>query len=423
MARAVAIGLALSVVAGISLPHPVQAQGTPATGGLTGQETAGGELGMPIGSFRLFPQLDLVGGYDTNVFAQPAGQQVPSAYTAIRPTLDLRSDWNNHMLNFGANGAFGFYTNAPTQNYQNFSVYTNGRLDIQQDWTLTGSASYNRSTEALGTPDVAFAQTPTVVNFVPVNLALYQRFNRFFYRLSGDATPFWYQDGGTLASNVLPASSRNRTEYNEGLRAGYEVTEGFDVWAQGSVNQRRYTETINIVNQQRDSNGWTVTGGATLDLGGISRLEGYAGFTAQNYLQTFTTTNAMVFGLAGVWNGYAPLILRPSITRSINETAFTQFNNFVSTNLGFEFVYSIQSEWQLQGGALYSLAQYSAFTGAGSAPGRNDNYYRGTLTLFYSLRPQIQIGPQYEYYGASSSDSTGPSYNRHVISLRLIAKR
>jgi hypothetical protein len=326
------------------------------------------------------------------------------------------------MLNFSANGAFGFYTNAPTQNYQNVSVRTDGRVDIQEDWNLTGGVSYNRATEALGTPDVAFAQTPTVVNFVPVYAALYQRFNRLFYRLSADATKFWYADGGPLPTTVLTAPSRDRSEFNEGVRLGYELYEGVDFWAQGGISQRRYVDTFNSVNQARDSNGWTVTGGSTVDLGGISRLEGYVGYSTQNYLNNFTSTSALVFGLAGVWNGYAPLTIRPSVTRTINETAFTQFKNFTATNIGAEFVYSIQSEWQLQGGALFSLAQYAPADGVQVAA-RTDDYYRATLTLFYSLRPQIQIGPQYEFYAASSSDSTGPSYSRHIFSLRLIAKR
>src|SRR5882724_3660599 len=77
------------------------------------------ELGITLGSFRLYPTLDLRAGYDTNVFAQPASQQTGSAYEAIRPQLDLRSDWNNHMLNFGAYGVFGFYNSATSQNYQN----------------------------------------------------------------------------------------------------------------------------------------------------------------------------------------------------------------------------------------------------------------------------------------------------------------
>src|SRR5882672_2106776 len=99
------------------------------------------ELGIQLGSFRLYPTLDLRAGYDSNVFAQPAGQQVSSAYEAIRPSLDLKSDWSNHMLNFSAYGAFGFYNNAVTQNYQNFGVSSDGRFDIQRDWYLTASAA------------------------------------------------------------------------------------------------------------------------------------------------------------------------------------------------------------------------------------------------------------------------------------------
>ena len=71
----------------------------------------GSELGIPLGSFQLFPTLDVRVGYDSNVFATPT-QQTGSAYEAIRPSLDVRSDWNNHMLNFGAYGAFGFYNSA-----------------------------------------------------------------------------------------------------------------------------------------------------------------------------------------------------------------------------------------------------------------------------------------------------------------------
>src|SRR6267142_103310 len=52
---------------------------------------ADSELGIPLGSFRLFPTLDVRAGYDTNVFATQT-QQSGSAYEAIRPSLDVRSD-------------------------------------------------------------------------------------------------------------------------------------------------------------------------------------------------------------------------------------------------------------------------------------------------------------------------------------------
>ena len=383
------------------------------------------ELGMPLGSFRLYPTLDLRAGYDSNVFAQPAGQQVSSAYEAIRPSLDLRSDWSNHMLNFNAYGAFGFYNNASTQNYQNFGVLTDGRFDIQRDWYLTASGGFARTTEALGTPDVAFAQSPTVVNTIPVNLAMFQRFNRLFYQASASLARYSYQDNSTISTQTLPSGSRDRTEYGENLRAGYEIRDGWDIWAQGGLNQRRYLQQFNTASQQRDSNGWTITGGSTIDLGGVSKLEGFVGYSQQTYLNPGLTTPAVVFGLAGVWNGYEPLIVRPFVVRAINETAYTNYQDYLSTTIGSEFLYTITSDWQLNAGASFSLLNYTPVPGTTSgAFTHTDNFYRASLGALYSIYPQLQIGPLYEFAAGNGPDpATSPNYNRHIIMLRIVAKR
>jgi hypothetical protein len=384
------------------------------------------ELGIPVGSFRLYPTLDLRAGYDSNVFAQPAGQQVSSAYEAIRPSLDLRSDWSNHMLNFGAWGAFGFYNSAPTQNYQNFGVSTDGRFDILRDLYLTGNAGFSRTTEALGTPDVAFAQSPTVVNAVPVNLALNQRFNRLFYQVSAGYTNYSYQDNSTISANVLPSPSRNRSEIGENLRAGYELRDGWDLWAQGGANQRRYQQFINVDNQQRDSNGWSITGGSTIDLGGVSKLEGYVGYSQQNYLNSGITTPAVIFGLGGVWNGYEPLVVRPFVVRSINETAFANYQDYTSTTIGVELIYQVYTAWQLNAGGSFGLADYTPAPGAvaNGAFQHTDQFYRASIGALYSLFPQLQIGPLYEFASGYGPDpATSPNYTRHIIMLRLVARR
>jgi hypothetical protein len=383
------------------------------------------ELGVTVGSFRLYPTLDTRGGYDSNVFARPSGQHTESGYFDIRPSLELRSDWNNHMLNVAANGGFGIYTNAPTQNYQNASVAADGRIDIQRDWYLTGKLGYQRVTEALGSPNVAFSSTPTVVNSVPAEVGMYQRFNRFFYQLTAGASILRHQDNSALSATGLPGSSRDRNEFNEIARAGYEVTEGVDLWLQGGFNQRRYIQALNSANQQRDSNGWSAVVGATVDLGGISKLEGFVGYTQQYYLNSiYSSTGSYTFGLAGVWNGYAPLVLRPFFLRSIQETAFTNYKNYLSTVMGFEFYYTITSEWQLNGGASYTIADYQALDGLANVPSRTDNFYRASLGLMYSIRPQVLLGPMYEYASSTGSDpNNSPDYGRHIAMMRLVVKR
>ena len=383
------------------------------------------ELGIAVGSFRLYPTLDLRAGYDSNVFAQPAGQQVSSAYEAIRPTLDLKSDWSNHMLNLSAYGAFGFYNSAPTQNYQNFGVSSDGRFDIQRDWYLTANAAFARTTEALGTPDVAFQQSPTVVNSIPVGVAMYQRFNRLFYQASAALTRFSYQDFSAVNPSVLPGNSRDRTEYSETLRGGYEIRDGWDVWVQGGVNQRRYVQQFNVASQQRDSNGWSVVGGSTLDLGGVSKLEGFVGYSEQNYINPGLTTPAVSFGLGGVWNGYEPLVVRPFIIRQTNETAYTNYQDYVSTTIGAEFLYTITSELTLNAGGSFALLNYTPAPGnTGGAFTHTDNFYRASLGLLYTVFPQVQVGPLYEFAAGNGPDpATSPNYTRHVVMLRLVLKR
>ena len=65
------------------------------------------ELGVAVGAFTLYPILDIYAGYDSNVFAT-AAPTTASPVTVWRPTVELRSDWSNHMLRFVGTGAFGF---------------------------------------------------------------------------------------------------------------------------------------------------------------------------------------------------------------------------------------------------------------------------------------------------------------------------
>ena len=328
------------------------------------------------------------------------------------------------MLNFGAYGAFGFYNSATSQNYQNFGFNTDGRLDIYRDWYVTASAAFTGTTEAFGTPDVAQAQAPSVVYAVPLNLGMYQRFNRLFYQANASATGLRYSDYSQLNTNALPAGSRDRNLFGESLRAGYELRDGFDVWVQGALNQRRYLQNVNVAGQQRDSDGWTVTGGSTLDLGGISKLEGFVGYSQQNYSSAGVTTGAVVFGLVGTWNGYQPLTVRPFVVRSINETVYTNYQDYVSTTIGAQFDYTIHSDWQLNAGASVSLLDYTPVPGATGSFQHTDDFYRFSLGLLYAFQPQLQIGPLYEFSAGNGPDpNTSQNFTRHVIMLRFVAKR
>lgn len=389
----------------------------------TGSVNAPGEVGIAVGAFTLYPSLEVQAGYDSNVYATSA-PTVSSPYTLIRPVVELKSDWLNHSLRIMAGGGFGFYSNASTQNYWNGYLQADGRLDIREDFYATGMVGVRRQTEALGTPNAQVASSPTVVDSIPVEVGLYQRFNRFFYDFRASVTRYQYTDNSIVSAGGLPAASRNRIEYDERVRLGYEIMDGVDVWVAPGLNQRIYDQFVNAFGQQRDSNGWNVNLGTTIKFTAKSSLEGFIGYTNQTYIADGTSTPAFTFGLSGSWNGYEPLTIRPAFIRTINESAYSNYTNYVSTTLGVDFSYDIHDAWQMVGGTGINMAEFTPAPGSGVGP-RTDYYWRASLGLLYSLRPQIQVGPLYEHTTGWSTDvaSGGPSYNREVISLRVVAKR
>jgi len=385
----------------------------------------GNDLGTRVGAFTLFPVLDLNLGYDDNVFATPA-PTTASAVAVIRPSVELRSEWLNHSLRLLASGGFGYYASAPTQNFQNYLVQVDGRLDIRTDFWLSGMIAVRRNTEALGTPNVSFAQAPPVVDSVPIELTLYQKFNRFFYTLGVAATRYWYYDYSTITSLGLPATSRDRTEYEERLRLGYEVVaDRLSVFIAPSINQRIYVDTVNSAGQQRDSTGWNIGVGATLYFTPKTSLEGVIGATSQTYTATGLTTQATTFSLSGTWNGYEPLTLRPVLMRSINESALSNYQNYVSTVAGIDFSYDIHYPWKAVGGLSYNIADYTPAPGVAGVNPRTDYFFKGSIGLLYEVRPQWSIGPLYEYTQGSTTDvaAGGPQFNRNFFSIRLVARR
>jgi hypothetical protein len=376
-----------------------------------------------MGSFTLYPAIEIATGVDSNVYAQNYGTgQTASPYMTVVPSLELRSNWVTHELRLALTGGFGFYSNAQNQNYQNYGAILDTKIEIREDLYITPGIGYRRSTEAIGTPNTTFSSAPTVVDTLPLKFGIYQRFNRLFYEAGAGAVRFFYTDHSQINSGSLPAASRDRWEYEEHFRLGYEVSDDFAVYIQPTVTQVRYTQVINSADQDRDSNGLGASVGFTWTVDPATSFDGSLGYTSRAYTGGLSSTNATTAALAGTWNRYAPLTLRPSVTRGITETSQSQYLNSILTTFGLDFRYDIHDAWAAIGGMSYSLTDMIPINPA-TTSSRTDRIFRGSFGFQYNLKPQVGIGPLFEYTQGSSTDPQGIAYDRMTISLRLTARR
>jgi hypothetical protein len=165
--------------------------------------------------------------------------------------------------------------------------------------------------------------------------------------------------------------------------------------------------------------------GASWTVGPKSSLDGSIGLTSQTYTASGQATSATIFSLGGSWNGYEPLVLRPVLMRSINESALANYQNYVSTVAGIDFTYDIHYPWKAVGGISYNTADYTPAPGVAGVNPRTDYFVKASLGVLYEVRPQYSIGPLYEFSQGSSTDvaAGGPQYTRNFFSIRLVAKR
>ncbi|MFO1086503.1 MAG: outer membrane beta-barrel protein [Reyranellaceae bacterium] len=380
---------------------------------------------IPVGSFRLYAGLEADQSFNDNIYAtSPATGTVPAFIEVISPSFSLKSDWSNHMLNLFAMGRIGLYSiDSSLNNYQDVSVGGTGRFDIQRNSNVYGGASWNRMHEVIGAPNTPTAPgiPVTVFNLTSANVGYFQKFNRLSARLDGRFDNYAYQDNGLgPAQGVLPNTDRNRSEWREALRLGYEFTHGYEVWARGSLNQRRYFQTDSTV-LDRSSNGFDFVAGVLLDFGSITSMELFAGYMQQNYVSgQFGTISAPTFGLRGYWNPMHDLMVKPFVRRVVEDSAFINSAAFISTSAGLDINYLMRPNIQIDSHASYAIADYTATSGG--TPGTPyEQYVTLRIGAVYFPTENFYVGPSYQFIHRTSNQFNS-NYNQNLIMIRMGAR-
>jgi len=379
-------------------------------------------LGITVGSFLLFPTLEADEALNDNIYANSAASgRTASFIQLIRPTLELRSQWSLHELNFFARGGFGFYSADSSQNFQDASAGFNGRFDIQRDWNVYGGASFNHGHEELGTPNTATGTfQPSFFNQWTANVGYYQAFRALSVRFDGRMDNYTYLNNPqSTAQGFIPNSDRDRTEFREALRIGWEFSPGYQIWARGGLNQRSYATVPDSLGQNRNSNGWETLGGITVDFGGITSLEAFVGYMQQNYVSgQFQNISVPTFGLTGYWNPERYLWFKPFIRRTVDDSSLSNAASYLNTAFGLDVTYDVRPNIRFEGHGDYSIADYSAVS---SGNARYDQYYTFRVGVLYQPTRNFFVGPQYQFIHRTSNQFNS-DYDQSVVMLRLGAQ-
>ncbi len=362
---------------------------------------------IEMGSFELFPTLELGETYDSNLYATPNDER-GDAIGTIRPIVNLFSNWGRHALSVTTFGDINYYSQHASEDYKNAVVDVNGRYDILAETWLGGRAGYQRLAESRTSPNAVNGSEPTTFGVAKGGLSFYRGVGLLKVNADYDYKRFDYDDTAST-SGLIDQSTRDRNEHVVGGKLGYQVSGNLKPYVRGAYNVRDYDS-----NPTHQSDGFETVVGATADLGGITSVDLFAGWMVQHYddFVVKKTLSTPKIGGRLDWNvtGMTSVVLEAD--RTIEETTLDGYNSFYQTGGSATVTHELLRNVLLEGNVAYSHAD---FNGLGE---REDDALSSGLGGRYLINRNLYSDLLYSWERRYSTDDTS-EFTRNMVTVRL----
>jgi hypothetical protein len=374
-------------------------------------------LGVQVGTFTLLPSIGLEEQYNDNIFATE-NNTIDDFITRLLPRARLRSNWNNHSLSVYGNADIGRYADNGDEDYEDYTVGTNGRLTILRDTWLQAQVEHQRRHEDRGSPDDVGGIEPTIYGATLGQLTGFHRLNRLNFTLSGTVERLDFDDVATGGGGIINNDDRDRYEMETSLRVGYEVVPNYEAFVRGGYLKRTYDD-ISDNGLDRDNNGYEIVAGISVDFGGITFGDFFAGYRTQEYDDpALDSVSGPSVGGEITWNVTPLTTIIGTLSRTIEEsTNGDGMGNFASgrflTAAGVSAQHELRRNLLLGANIGYQNDDYEGIS-------RTDETFRFGVNANYMMYRNLYIRGGYTV--RSRDAEIGTDYVENVVFVRLQAQ-
>ena len=371
-------------------------------------------LGVPVGGFLLFPALSIRQEFNSNVFATQRGT-ISDLITVLEPSFALRSNWSNHALEFFASAAIGRYWDETSENYEDFTVGTTGRLDVTRQTQIFAGASFKELHEDRGSPDDVGGKEPTEYSLTTASLGVRQGFNRLSFRLDGIFDRYDFRDVSAGGGGTIDRDGRDRNQYLVRLRSSYEFAPLREVYLLTSANWRDYRKSRDASGFDRDSTGFEIAAGIQYDLSGVTFIDFFIGYRQQDYADgSLKTARGPSGGLKLTWNVTRLTTVTGSLSREIEETTLAGSSSYFATRGDLTIDHELRRNLILSASLGYEHDSYEGIS-------RDDNYYRAGVAARYLIDRNFVLEGAYSF---RTRDSNAPNsdFDENVFYVRVTGR-
>lgn len=372
-------------------------------------------VGIRAGAFMILPQASVSERYNDNIYATDTNE-TDDFITRLGASVAVNSDWSRHALGLSAGVSKYIYADHTGENRLDWNVGATGALDVTRDTRLDGGVNYSQLHEDRGDPNApAAAAEPIEYDLLAANANFNQRFNRLTARISGGYDDYDYKDVGAIGGGIIDQDVRDRKEYTEALRLGYDVSPDTNVYIEGALNQRDYDLSPPVTLTDRNSDGYSAVVGSDFRLSNLLQGEVYVGYQSQSYDQVgFSDVTGIRYGGNVEWYMTPLTTVTFNAAADVEETTTAGASGYLSQSGGVRIDHELLRNLLINARFSYTNAKYENIT-------RTDDTFRAGLGVDYLINRNFALGLGYDYTD-KNSDAIGEDYKRNEVGLTLTGK-
>ena len=362
-------------------------------------------VGLPLGGFRAYPKLLLLGGYDSNILASDSST-IEAGRMTILPSLLIQSQWAQHSLSFATFLKSRLYPGESKEDYLDWGFGSKGHLDIRESTNLGGSINYQRLTEdRSGIDVVTAAPDPSNYGQFDVNAV----FNHTIDQLTGSASVS-YTDLDYRTDNQ---SFRDRGLVRGSAQLGYAFSPGYSAFVRGEINDRDYENRITTTagnSVYQDSLGYRIVGGISSQLTDLIAGEVNIGYIAQNYdASDFKDVSNVTFGANLTWFATRLTTVTLKAGRDVVDATSGGAGAIVFTTAGFGIEHDLTDDIELG-------VDFEYYNGDYEGESREDDGFRVSPGFTYIINRFVHLDVRYRFDNRDSN-LAGQDFDRHQIDI------
>ena len=363
-------------------------------------------IGCYLSSFRVHADAATATNYTDNAKLSKTNRESDIAQD-MGARFAAESDWERHQLRFGVSGNLRRFRNEVSENQNGLNLFTDGRLDITDEWSLTANLAYNQTSEERNDPQETatnLSRLRTIqttgggvgidFNGYPFAVSTHSTYNRIqFEKLDGESQEF-----------------RNRDVSRYFVRVSYPLTDDLHVFVQPAYSQEVYDSAHDAAGIKRDSKAYEMLGGVSYNVTDLTVLDFGIGQIRRSFDDArLRDAQGLSVDATLRWSPYENFTLDSSITRTIESTTLVGVNDLIVTSGRILPSFAISKELIATGELGMDRFEFADLNNTA------DHDYLAGMGLHYLWNESVNTGIQYRYRRRLSDAAERDFYSNTIL--------